>query len=75
MNKLVRIFEREKFIKDCGIDSYKKNKSWVDLCNGRLVNELEQEGFKFLTQWITLKEFKKEVKIDEKQRIRKRRIY
>lgn len=59
MNKLVRIFEREKFIKDCGIDSYKENKNWVDLCDGRRVDELEKEGFKFLSQWITLKEFKK----------------
>lgn len=67
MNKLIRVFEREKFIKDCGIKSYQENKEWVDLCDGRWVDKLEQEGFKFLTQWITLKEFKKEVKIDEKQ--------
>lgn len=62
MNKLVRVFAREKFIKDCGIESYKKNKKWVDLCDGRWVDELEKEGFKFLSQWITLKEFAKKRK-------------
>lgn len=67
MNKLIRVFEREKFIKDCGIKSYQKNKGWVDLCDGRWVDELEKEGFKFLTQWIALKEFaKKKGKIDER---------
>lgn len=59
MNKLIRVFKREKFIKDRGIKSYQENKEWVDLCDGRLVNELEKEGFKFLTQWIALKEFAK----------------
>ncbi len=65
MNKLVRVFEREKFIKDCGIKSYQENKDWVDLCDGHLVDEIEKEGFKFLPQWIALKEFaKKKGKID-----------
>lgn len=59
MNKLEKVFDKSQYIKDRGIKSYQENKEWVDLCNGRLVNELEQEGFRFLPQWITLKEFVK----------------
>lgn len=59
MNKLEKIFDKNQYIKDRGIKSYQENKEWVDLCNGRWVDELEKEGFKFLTQWIALKEFAK----------------
>lgn len=59
MNKLEKIFDKNQYIKDRGIKSYQKNKGWVDLCDGRWVDELEKEGFKFLTQWIALKEFAK----------------
>ena len=67
MNKLEKVFDKNQYIKDRGIKSYQENKEWVDLCNGRLINELEKEGFKFLSQWIALKEFaKKKGKIDER---------
>lgn len=62
MNKLEKVFDKNQYIKDRSIKSYQENKEWVDLCAGRLVNELEKEGFKFLPQWITLKESKKEGK-------------
>ena len=59
MNKLEKVFDKDQYIKDRGIKSYQENKEWVDLCDGRWVDELEQEGFKFLPQWIMLKEFTK----------------
>lgn len=67
MNKLKKVFDKSQYIKDRGIKSYQENKEWVDLCDGRWVDELEQEGFKILSQWIALKEHKKEVEIDERE--------
>lgn len=67
MNKLEKIFDKNQYIKDRGIKSYQENKEWVDLCNGRWVDELEQEGFKILLQWIALKEHKKKGEIDERE--------
>ena len=44
MNKLEKVFDKNQYIKDKGIKSYQKNKSWVDLCDGQSVEELEKNG-------------------------------
>lgn len=58
MNKLEKVFDKNQYIKDRGIKSYPKNKSWVDLCDGQNIEELEKNGYMFISEWLIEREKK-----------------
>lgn len=58
MNKLEKVFDKNQYIKDRGIKSYQENKEWVDLCNGQSVEELEKNGYMFISEWLIEREKK-----------------
>lgn len=56
MNKLEKIFDKNRYIKNMGIKSYQENKEWVDLCDGQNVEELKKNGYLFIPEWVIERE-------------------
>jgi hypothetical protein len=59
MKQTILIFTKKKFIKDMGKESYKKNKSWVNKCNGGIVkfNSERQEYITGKIDYMVLKQW------------------
>lgn len=49
--KTMRIFSKEKFIENSGIEAYKKCKEWVDICDGKRVEAGEVDGYISDKKW------------------------
>lgn len=47
----MRVFSKEKFIEDSGIEVYEKCKEWVDECDGKRVEGGEVNGYASDRAW------------------------
>ncbi len=47
----MKVFSREKYIKEEGGMKYSDNQAWVDMCDGEQVENYQCEGYRVYAKW------------------------